>query len=68
MVEVEASPKPIAMVIEPSILPGQEKEIFTIIQKSVSAALPVYDSFASAVNAINIVLLCNENHPGKLSK
>jgi hypothetical protein len=68
MVEVEASPKPIAMVIEPNVLPGQEKEIFTIIQKSVSAALPVYDSFASAVNAINIVLLYKENHPGKIIK
>jgi len=68
MAEAEASPKPMAMVIGPSILPEEQTEIFTIIQKSVFAALPVYYSFGSAANAINMVQRYDESQPGKLSK
>ena len=67
MVKVRTDSKPMAMVLEPSILPEEEKEIFPIIQKSVSYGLPVYYSFAGAANAINLILNYNENHSGKLS-
>jgi acyl-CoA synthetase (NDP forming) len=49
-------PKPVAMVIEPSIVPEEAEAILTAIQGSVSSGLPVYYSFASAATAINLVL------------
>ena len=49
-------PKPVAMVIEPSIMPEEAKAILSAIQGSVSSGLPVYYSFASAATAINLVL------------
>jgi len=61
-----ASSKPMAMVIEPSIFPEEAKSIFPTIEKCVSSGVPVYYSFASAANAISLVLSYNESHPGKL--
>ncbi len=58
--------KPMAMIIEPSILPQEAGEILPLIQKCVSSGLPVYYSFAGAANAISLVLSHNENRPGKL--
>ena len=58
-----AGSKPMAMVLEPSILPEEAKEILPLIQKCVSFGLPVYYSFAGAANAISLVLSYNENRP-----
>jgi len=55
------SSKPLAIVLEPSILPEESEAIFTILQKYVSSGLPVYYSFASAANAIDLVLGYYEN-------
>ena len=60
------SSKPVAVVIEPSMLPEEARLLFTYIQECVSSRLPVYYSFASAANAINLVLSYNERRPGKL--
>ncbi len=60
--------KPMAIVLEPSILPGEEKEIFSFSQKLVSSRLAVYYSFAAAANAISSVLSYNESQPGKVGK
>ena len=49
-------PKPVAMVIEPSIMPQEAEAILSAIQSSVSSGLPVYYSFDSAATAINLVL------------
>jgi hypothetical protein len=49
-------PKPVAMVIEPSIMPQEAEAILSAIQGSVSSGLPVYYSFASAATAIDLVL------------
>jgi acyl-CoA synthetase (NDP forming) len=49
-------PRPIAMVIEPSIIPEEAEAILHAILGSVSSGLPVYFSFASAATAINLVL------------
>jgi acyl-CoA synthetase (NDP forming) len=49
-------PKPVAMVLEPSILPKEAEAILTAIRGCISAGLPVYYSFAAAANAINLVL------------
>jgi acyl-CoA synthetase (NDP forming) len=49
-------PKPVAMVLEPSILPNEAEAILTAIRGSISHGLPVYYSFAAAANAINLVL------------
>jgi acyl-CoA synthetase (NDP forming) len=57
-------PKPVAMVIEPSIMPQEAKAILSAIDNSVSSGLPVYFSFASAATAINLVL----SHAETLSK
>lgn len=48
--------KPVAMVLEPSILPQEQGAIFAAIQECTSSGLPVYYSFAAAANAINLVL------------
>ncbi len=57
-------PKPVAMVLEPSILPQEAEAILTAINECVSSGLPVYYSFGAAANAINLVL----NHAEHLSK
>jgi acyl-CoA synthetase (NDP forming) len=57
-------PKPLAMVIEPSIVPQEAEAILGAIHSSISSGLPVYYSFATAATAINLVL----NHAEKHSK
>ncbi len=57
-------PKPLVMVIEPSIIPEEAKAILAAICNSIVSGLPVYYSFATAANAINLVL----NHAEKHSK
>jgi acyl-CoA synthetase (NDP forming) len=56
--------KPVGLVIEPSTLEREAKEIFPIIQKCVSLGLPVYYSFAGAASAIGTVLSHYERHQG----
>jgi len=56
----EQCSKPVAMVLEPSILPEEAKVNFALLRECVSARLPVYYSFASAANAINLILTHNE--------
>ncbi len=58
-------PKPVAMVIEPSILPQEAEAILAAIRNSISFGLPVYYSFAAAANAINLVLSQAETRSGK---
>jgi len=55
--------KPVGLVIEPSTLEREAKEIFPIIQKCVSLRLPVYYSFAGAASAIGTVLSHYERQP-----
>ena len=57
-------PKPVAMVLEPSILPKEAEAILSAIRGCISSGLPVYYSFAAAANAINLVL----DHAEKDSK
>jgi len=55
-------PKPVVMVIEPSIIPEEAKAILAAICNSILSGLPVYYSFAAAANAINLVLTHAEKH------
>jgi acyl-CoA synthetase (NDP forming) len=57
-------PKPLAMVIEPSVMPEEAEAILAAIRGAIASELPVYYSFATAANAINLVL----NHAGKQPK
>ncbi len=57
-------PKPLAMVLEPSILPQETEAVLAGIRGCISSGLPVYYSFAAAANAINLVL----NHTERQSK
>jgi acyl-CoA synthetase (NDP forming) len=57
-------PKPVAMVLEPSIIPQEAEAILSAIRDCISFGLPVYYSFAAAANAINLVL----NHTERQSK
>ena len=57
-------PKPVVMVIEPSIIPEEAKAILAAICNSILSGLPVYYSFAAAANAISLVL----DHAEKRSK
>ena len=56
--------KPVAMVLEPSILPNEAEAILAAIRGCISSGLPVYYSFAAAANAINLVL----NHAERLPR
>jgi acyl-CoA synthetase (NDP forming) len=53
--------KPVAMVIEPSIIPEEAEAILAAMRSSISSGMPVYYSFAAAANAINLVLDHAEN-------
>ncbi|MDD5288728.1 MAG: CoA-binding protein [Dehalococcoidales bacterium] len=48
--------KPVAIVIQTSIVPEEAGRIFKHIEHYVSASYPLYFSFASAANALNLVL------------
>jgi len=60
--------RPVAIVLEPSILPPESEGIYNAIQDCAAAQLPVYYSFASAANAINLVMSNNENRYGTVEK
>jgi hypothetical protein len=53
------------MVIEPSIIPQEAEAILAAIRNSILSGLPVYYSFATAANAINLVLNHAESHSTK---
>jgi acyl-CoA synthetase (NDP forming) len=59
-------PKPLAMVLEPSILPNEAEAILAAIRNSISFGLPVYFSFATAANAISLALDHAHKHAKKL--
>lgn len=59
-------PKPVAMVLEPSIMPKEAEAILAAIRSCISSGLPVYYSFAAAANAINLVLNHAEKHPKRV--
>jgi acyl-CoA synthetase (NDP forming) len=59
-------PKPLAMVLEPSIMPEEAAAILAAIRGAIASELPVYYSFATAANAINLVLNHTERQSGKL--
>lgn len=48
--------KPMTMVLEPSLQPGEAGAIFSLIERFVSARVPLYYSFARAARAISLVL------------
>ncbi len=58
-------PKPVAMVLEPSILPNEAEAILAAIRACISSGIPVYYSFAAAASAINTVLNHAEKHSRK---
>jgi hypothetical protein len=58
-------PKPVAMVIEPSLMPEEAEAILAAIHSSIASGLPVYYSFATAANAINLVLTHTERQSKK---
>lgn len=61
--EFDGVTKPVAIVIQPSIVPEEETGIFEYIKHFVSPRYPVYFSFASAATAINLVLTQRERAP-----
>jgi len=59
--EYGGSAKPVAIVLESSMLPEGSEGILGALGECISAGLLVYYSFASAANAINLVLSWSEN-------
>jgi acyl-CoA synthetase (NDP forming) len=59
--------KPMAMILEPSIVPEESRDIFTSLGTIVSSGLPIYYSFASAANALNLVLTYLEYKRARLN-
>jgi acyl-CoA synthetase (NDP forming) len=59
-------PKPMAMVIEPSVMPTEAEAILAAIRGAIASELPVYYSFAAAANAINLVLSQAERQSSRL--
>jgi len=66
LAESRAALKPIAIVVQTDISPEQVKKVYSFVQKCVSSELPIYYSFASAANSINLLLTHNERRLGKL--
>jgi len=66
LAESGAALKPIAIVVLIDISPEQVEKVYPFVQKCSSSELPVYYSFASAANAINLVLSRNEKVLGTL--
>jgi acyl-CoA synthetase (NDP forming) len=60
LAESRAALKPMAIVVQAHMLPEQVKKAYSFLQKCVSSELPIYFSFASAANAINLVLSRHE--------
>jgi acyl-CoA synthetase (NDP forming) len=58
-------PKPVAMVIEPSVMPEEAEAILAAIRGAIASDLPVYYSFATAANAISLVLNQKERQSRK---
>jgi acyl-CoA synthetase (NDP forming) len=58
--------KPTAVVLEPSLVPEEASEILSGIEKCAAAHLPVYYSFTSAANAINLVLNYYESRKSRV--
>ena len=65
LTESRAALKPIAIVVQTDISPEQVKKVYSFLQKCVSSEVPIYYSFASAANAISLVLSHNERRLGK---
>jgi len=65
LTQSRAASKPIAIVVRTHISPEQAKKVYSFIQQCVSFELPIYYSFASAANAINLVLSHHERRLGK---
>jgi hypothetical protein len=65
LTEGRAALKPIAIVVQTDSSPEQVKNVYSFLQKCVSSEVPVYYSFASAANAISLVLSHNERRLGK---
>ena len=65
LAESRAAFKPIAIVLQTDITPEQVKKLYFFLQKCVSSELPIYYSFASAANAIDLLLSRNERRLGK---
>jgi acyl-CoA synthetase (NDP forming) len=63
--ESRAASKPIAVVVRTDILPELAKKVYSFAQRCVSSELPIYYSFASAANAIDLLLRHNERRLGK---
>jgi acyl-CoA synthetase (NDP forming) len=64
LAESGAALKPIAIVVLIDISPEQVEKAYSFVQKCVSSGLPVYYSFASAANSINLLLTHNEKRSG----
>lgn len=56
-----ASSKPLAVVLEPSVVPEESAMLFELLEEYVGKGLPVYFSFAGAARAIDRVLRYYEN-------
>jgi acyl-CoA synthetase (NDP forming) len=67
LAESGAALKPIAIVVQIDISPEQVEKVYSFVQKCVSSSLPIYYSFASAANAINLLLTHNEKRSGSRS-
>ena len=61
----KAVSKPMAMMFEPRILPEEVNQVFPLMDKFVSSGLPLYYSFASAANALNLYLSYEETRARK---
>ncbi len=57
--------KPVAIVLEPSIVPEEQQRIYAALQECTAARSAVYYSFGGAANAIDLVL-ANRERFGRL--
>ena len=60
LAESRAASKPMAVVVEKDPSPDQVKKNNSFVEKCLSSELPIYYSFSSAANSIDLVLKHNE--------
>jgi hypothetical protein len=65
LAESRAALKPMAVVVQTDISPKEVQKHYSFLEKCVSSELPIYYSFASAANAINLVLSHSKRRLGK---
>jgi len=60
--------KPMALILNPSVIPEEVTAAFNLINRLSTLKLPIYFSYSQAARAINSLITYQEQWPGKIGK